>query len=115
MPIKIDCKDEVKRGEKLTGNIIIGDYKNARGIEVTISCIPYITYKRRCPFVKGLKFFNIKLEKVPSSIPLEFKVPEDAPVTFKGKNVGMYWIIDVKIDIPFWFDVHEKKEIIVKR
>jgi hypothetical protein len=48
-------------------------------------------------------------------IPFEFKIPKEAPPSYKGKYLESAWQVKVNIDKPLSFDIHTEKSVEVLR
>lgn len=50
-----------------------------------------------------------------SGFDFEFPIPEDAPPTYRGRNLTCKWFVKTKIDVPWAFDINQSKEVVVER
>ncbi|VVB96650.1 Uncharacterised protein [uncultured archaeon] len=123
MTVDIKAPEKIKRGMVLEGTVIIALEKDVNFSDVIISFDNTITYPNPC--TKNFSGWNLvsasqqNLDKGAklrnAMIPFKFSIPEEAPPSYKGENIESIWQVNVKIDIPWAFDIHAEKYVEVER
>jgi hypothetical protein len=98
-------------GERLKGKIVLTPNEDikCRGVwvEVGFSCTGNGTPHEDLRINK--MFHNGSLVKSqPVSYQLNYRIPNRGPMSYKGKIVEITWFIQVRVDIPLWFDDRKK-------
>jgi len=116
--VEINYPPSVKRGESVAVSVRLNqdDVKGARAISLCL--LHELKYPNPCRdnfsyFSEEKKF---EADKAANGI-LEatFQIPAKAPPSANYGQLTSRWVVDVKMDIPFWFDKHTTKEINVRR
>lgn len=106
----------VQQGQTLEGEVILKPYvdMNCRGVWMEIG------YMERGQgsheenrMLENMIFEGSLQQNRPLSHHILFKIPENAPPTYKGEIVEIAWFVRIRIDIPFWFDKREEFEFMV--
>ncbi len=123
MSIEIKAPEKIKRGDVLEGTVIIALDRDVNFRDVIISFDNTITYPNPC--TKNFSGWNLVstsqqyMDKGAglrnATIPFKFSIPGDAPPSYKGEHIESIWRINVKIDIPWAFDIHAEKYVEVER
>jgi hypothetical protein len=120
--IDIQIPSKVRRGEPLKGNIAISLEKEVNCRNLFISFDNVLTYHNPC--VRDFSGWSIQNSRVSSGkserlcnaiIPVEFRIPENAPPSYVGKALNSRWMVKVKLDIPLAIDIHAEKIVEVER
>jgi hypothetical protein len=98
-------------GEKLDGEIVLKSLCdiNCRGVWLEIGYIekgngsPHEERMVEVMFHKGTLAKNQIITQG-----LNFHIPDNAPVSYKGKYFEILWFVRARVDIPMWFD--DRKE-----
>ncbi len=120
--IDIQVPEKVRRGEVLKGKIIISLDREVNCRNLFISFDNILTYHNPCVgdfsgwSIMNSQVFPGKFEKLHNAIiPVEFRIPENAPPGYAGKTLNSRWQVRVKIDIPLSTDIHADKLVEVER
>ncbi len=120
--IDIQIPEKARRGEILKGKVVISLDRevNCRNLSVTFDNI--LTYHNPCVrdfsgwSIMNSQAFSAKGERLRNAIiPVEFRIPENAPPCYAGKALNSRWQVRVKIDIPLSSDIHAEKIVEVDR
>lgn len=120
--IDIQIPEKTRRGELLKGKIIISLEKEVNCRNLFVSFDNILTYHNTCVSdfsgwnIMNSQAFPAKIERLRNAIiPVEFRIPENAPPTYTGKALNSRWQVNVKIDIPLAKDIHAQKMVEVER
>ena len=109
--IKEHSLQGIQLGGTLEGEVVMVPFEdvNCRGVWVEIG---YHGRGKGSPYTNKLSekmVYQGKLvQNQPVSHQILFTIPYDSPVTYQGDYVTIDWYVQVRIDIPFWFDVREE-------
>jgi len=59
-------------------------------------------------------YSNIEWKRKGEIMNFEIYIPENAKRSYRGKYSKYFWIVDVKLDIPWRRDIHSKHEIEIR-
>lgn len=58
---------------------------------------------------------NLELHPGNFTFTFEFKIPENAPPSYKGLNASITYELNSRVDVPMWKDIVDKKSFIVSK
>lgn len=98
-------------GDRLEGEVVLIPFEdvNCRGVWMEVG---YKANGKGTPHTEKLfenMIFQGKLTREqPLAHHIQFDVPANAPVSYAGGYVRIEWYVQIRIDIPFWFDIREE-------
>lgn len=101
----------VQVGGRLEGEVVLVPFEevNCRGVWLEIG---YNAKGKGTPHTEKLfenMIFQGKLSREqPLAYQITFDIPAKAPVSYAGEYVRIEWFVQIRIDIPFWFDIREE-------